>query len=384
MPRNKPVAVDEKNNLEPIAIEWESIGSGGKARLIVKGAETGTVVDVDTVDLSRAPERDAFARRLAARAPQGAIASIERQLLEIAQKRCGLVEEVVEKWPTLVDALNEYRKHERTPVVETGFAPLDRVLGGGLPVGGLVVLSARPNLGKSALALQLVGGSLDLDDELEVVWGLGEMTLEAFGRRSIASWSSGPGREPVSMDSVSSRTTRAIEAADDLERTIASRFHLVPPPLTMDRMAAAVVATGAKLLVVDYLQLVELEGAADRRGEVDGIVKRLRALTLDQGLATLVVSNIAKNVSGETRIGAIGKESSEIDFAADVLLLGLDDDEDDEQAAGGLRAVRWACKKNRHGPCEDVETIFDGSLQTFTAARVYDEFSDFAPAGRRR
>lgn len=383
MPRSRP-AVDERASLEPIAIEWEPIGTGGKARLVVKGAETGTVVDVDTVDLSRAPERDAFARRLAARAPKGAIASIEEQLLEIVQRRCGLVAEVVERWPTLVDALNEYRKHETTPVVETGFSPLDRVLGGGLPVGGLVVLSARPNLGKSALALQLVEGALELDPELEVVWGLGEMTLEAFGRRSIASWSNGPGRESVSMTSVSSRTTRAIEAADDLERSIASRLHLVPPPLTMDRLSSAVAATGARMLVVDYLQLVELEGATDRRGEVDGIVKRLRALTLDQGLATLVVSNIAKNVSGETRIGAIGKESSEIDFAADVLLLGLDDDEDDGQAADGLRAVRWACKKNRHGPCEDLETFFNGSLQTFTAARPHEEFADFAPAGRRR
>lgn len=382
MARSRATAMDDRSSSEPIAIEWEPIGTGGKARLVVKGADTGTVVDVDTVDLSRAPERDGFARRVAARAPRGAIESIESQLLAIAQQRCGLVEQVVDKWPTLVDALAEFRKHETTPVVETGFAPLDRVLGGGLPVGGLVVLSARPNLGKSALALQLVAGALELDRELEVVWGLGEMTLEAFGRRSIASWSNGPGRESVSMASVSSRTARALEAADDLERSIAPRLHLVPPPLTMDRIASAVTATGARMVVVDYLQLVELEGAADRRGEVDGIVKRLRALTLDEGLATLVVSNIAKNVSGDTRIGAIGKESSEIDFAADVLLLGLDEDE--EQGADGLRTVRWACKKNRHGPCEDIETVFDGGRQTFEAARQYDEFADFAPAGRRR
>ncbi len=370
------------SHAEGVRIEHEPIGTGGKARLVVKGADTGDVLDVDTIDLARAPERASFARRLAER--RGVSADeLERQLLELVRVRCGLDDDQgVQVWPTLADAIAEWRKHERTPVVETGFAPLDGLLGGGLPVGGLVVLTARPNLGKSALALQLVEGALELDPGLEVVWGLGEMTLEALARRAISSWSTGPGRRPVSMPSAEQRTSGALEAADDLERTIASRLHLVPPPLTMDRLEAAVVATKARVLVIDYVQLVELDGATDRRAEVDGIVRRLRAATIDLGLATLVVSNIAKNVSGDTRIGAIGKESSEIDFAADVLLLGDCDDEQDRDDEP--RVVRWLCKKNRHGPRRDLETTFDGRLQTFTTAAPFEEFAGFAPAGRRR
>jgi hypothetical protein len=70
-------------------------------------------------------------------------------------------------------------------------------------------------------------------------------------------------------------------------------------------------------------------------------------------------------VSAETRIGAIGKESSELDFAADLLLLGVAEDREDQD---GLRSVKWACKKNRHGQCLDADTMFDGRLQTFTDA----------------
>ena len=43
-------------------------------------------------------------------------------------------------------------------------------------------------------------------------------------------------------------------------------------------------------------------------------------------VAVIAISNIAKGVDRDTRIGAIGKESSEVDFAADLLLLGVPDD----------------------------------------------------------
>jgi len=59
-----------------------------------------------------------------------------------------------------------------------------------------------------------------------------------------------------------------------------------------------------------------------------------------------------------------------LDFAADILLLGVPDESEDKN---GLRSVRWACKKNRHGPCEDIVAIFDGRLQTFSSANASRE-----------
>jgi replicative DNA helicase len=163
---------------------------------------------------------------------------------------------------------------------------------------------------------------------------------------------------------------------------VGDRFHILQPPLTADSLEAAIDTTQASLVVIDYIQLVSLAGAIDRRAEVDGLVKRVRAFTLEKNCATIVVSNVAKNVSGETRIGAIGKESSELDFMADLFLLGIADEHEDER---GLRAVRWKVAKNRHGPCHDLETLFDGSLQTFTpsGAQPLEEFAGFAPTPPR-
>jgi replicative DNA helicase len=174
----------------------------------------------------------------------------------------------------------------------------------------------------------------------------------------------------VSMSAADSVTDLARGAGLNLCMTIGDRLKIVKPPLSMQRIEQAVAEAGAKVVVIDYVQLVQLEGAADRRAEVDGIVKRLRSMSLELGVATICVSNVAKVVSGDTRIGAIGKESSELDFAADLFLLGVADADADQN---GLRAVRWACKKNRHGRCQDIETMFDGGLQTFTAAQAAPE-----------
>jgi len=310
--------------------------------------------------------------------PAADVADVEASLFAVAA--AGVLQTIAkpEQLPTLASCIEAWRIDEQAPTLETGFGPLDRLGGGGLPLGGLTVFAARPAAGKSALALQAVLGALSIDPELRAVWCLGEMSEQAIARRAIACWSGQQRRRPVSMTSAKSRSRGAIETAGELAVAVADRLSIVKPPLTIDAIEHAVATTGAKLLVVDFVQLVELAGAQDRRGEIDGVVKRLRVLTLAENLATIVISNIAKTVDGTTRIGAIGKETGELDFAADVFLLGVADDEDDEN---GHRAVRWRCAKNRHGRCDDLETIFDGGLQTFTpaGAEEHEDFAEYSP-----
>jgi len=265
---------------------------------------------------------------------------------------------------TLNDALDEYLRMESVPTIMTTFHQIDR-LGGGLPIGGLTVVAAPPSVGKSALALQLMLGAMEYDPGLVAVWCLGEMTMEAFARRAICHWSTRVSGAPVSMSSAEQRSDLARGSLGNLSMHVGERLRIVKPPLSIDRIEAEVIQSKAKLLVIDYVQLVEFGDAQDRRAEIDGVVRRLRRLSLEHSTAVLAVSNIAKMVSAETRIGAIGKESSELDFAADVLLLGVSEERED---ANGLRPVKWACKKNRHGQCIDAETLFDGRLQTFTDA----------------
>ena len=282
---------------------------------------------------------------------------------------------------TLTAALQDWRTRERAPVVETGFDPLDRLGGGGLPVGGLTVLAGAPGAGKSALALQLTLGALHLDPGLRALWAAGEMGIEAIARRAVVTWAAGPAGKRVSMGGAGSRTKGALEVADHLETEIGDRLQILPAPIPLEEIVAAVAATRARLVVIDYVQLVEAAGATDRRAEVDAVVRKLRTMATRDNVALLVVSNIAKGVGADARAGMVGKESNEIDFAADLLLLGV---ADEEQADDRSKPVRWRCLKNRHGERRDMETVFDKPRQWFTPmVEEVEEFADFAPAGGR-
>jgi replicative DNA helicase len=358
-------------------LDWEPVGTAGRARLTARSATSGATIDIDTIDLSRAGDRGAYARRITSMFPAIPEHDVARDLLRIAEVRLGMQAEPM-KLLTLAAALDAWEATPDTPRITTGFWPLDDLAGGGLPCGTMTVLAGRPGAGKSALALQLCIGAMLVDSAMPVVWGLGEMSAEALACRSVAVGSVLLGLDPVTLPGAGRRAPAARAVASKLRRDLGFRLHIVAP-LTLDRIEAAVVATGAKMIVVDYLQLVRVDGAADRRQEVDAVVKALRELTLAHGLALVAVSNIARNVGRDTRAGGVGKESSEIDFAADLLLLGEPDDEGDEH---GMRLVKWRCLKNRHGRPNDVDATFDGSLQVFIApeAKPFPEFAGFGGA----
>ena len=282
---------------------------------------------------------------------------------------------------SIAAALQDWRTRERAPVVETGFGPLDRLGGGGLPVGGLTVIAGAPGTGKSALALQATLGALHLDPGLRALWAAGEMGVEAIARRAVVTWAAGPGDRRVSIGGAGSRTKGALEVAGQLEREIGDRLQILPAPTPLEEIVAAAAATHARLLVIDYLQLVEAAGATDRRAEVDAVVRRLRTMATRDNVAVLVVSNIAKGVGADARAGMVGKESNEIDFAADLLLLGIADEGTNDASR---RPVRWRCLKNRHGERRDLETVFDGARQWFApAVEEVEAFADFGPIGGR-
>lgn len=373
---------------EAVALEWSPIGNGGKARLVAVGVDTGSICDIDTIDLSRAADRRAYAARAAEQFGQWTVAEVGAELLRLAVERCRVTPEPEAPLPTLVDALDEWQRHETVPTVCTGFQPLDALGGGelpgGLPLGTITVLLGPPAAGKSALALQAAVGALVMDNDLRVLWCRGEMSADALAARAVAVGSVLlGGGDPVTKPQAERRRPAAKAVADELRQRIGGRLSILPPVLTPDRIEQAVVASGARLVVADYLQLIRLPDAADARTEVDGVMARLRAMSLEHRCAVLLISNIGKAVDANSRIGSLGKNSGQIDFDADLMLLGQPDDGPD---AAGLLPVRWLCKKHRHGQARDLNTLFDGDQQVFNdadAAAAFDEFLDHSPRRAR-
>lgn len=257
---------------------------------------------------------------------------------------------------TLRDAIDLWRQHRSTPAVPIRgmFAAL---LPDGLPLGQIMCVAAPPGVGKTALALQMTAFALLDDPTLHAVWAMGEMTADRLAERIIAA------QGGLTMDAVRGRSREAIAASERLSVAIGERMTLVPDPLHADEIDAEVKRTGARLAVVDYLQLVRgRQRGQDRRQEVDGCLRDLRSMANRRGVALVLISNLAKGVSHMERPDSIdvGKESSEIGYQVDLMLLGR---ELEDAAFDGL--IEWRCLKNRHGPQVDATVRFVPEMQVF-------------------
>jgi replicative DNA helicase len=271
---------------------------------------------------------------------------------------------------TLIDAVDEWAKHEHTPVVSTGLGWFDGPTEGGLPVGGITALVACPNVGKSAMALQMTLAALTNNPDIRAVWGLGEMTPQALARRAACVASTMlDGCQPVTMQAAGDRTPAARAANVALCKAVGDRLAIVPAPLTVDRIEARVVSTGARLVVIDYLQLIHTTDATDRVQELEQIIGRIRDLAITRECAVLCISSMARSAGTASRIGQLAKGATEIDYAVELLYLG----EADEHGPH----VTWHCKKARNLERRDLLLEFDGPTQTYSP-RGFDEFASHA------
>lgn len=281
--------------------------------------------------------------------------------------------------PTLLDAIQAWRDQEETPAIPTGLPALDRLFGGGLPLGQMTAIAAAPGLGKSALALQLVLQCLGQNPDMVAAWCLGEMTRAALAARAITTFHGG-GDEHLTLQDVIQKREPSSKIAADLGAAIGRRLKLIEAPLGIDRIERAVVKDCPTLLVVDYLQLVRsTRHFNDKTGEINDVLLKLREITTTRNIATLLVTNIAKGVDASTEIGNIGKGSNQIDFDVDNFLFGH---RAGEVGEGGEIKIEWKCKKLRQGQMADVEMWFHGQYQYFEDACEIPEFPEFhAPAG---
>ena len=257
----------------------------------------------------------------------------------------------------------------------TGFVDLDKSLRGGLAPGHLYVIGARPAMGKSALAAEI---ALNVADHTgPALFVTLEMPDEDITLRLLAS------RSRVDAD-----TMLKSKKTEDWAKITATISQLMNVPLYLTYRPGATIADvrraarqvrhsaggNLSLVVVDYLQLMNSQGAFGRRGhhetrqlEIAEITRSLKMLAGDLNCAVLAVSQINRAV--ETRMDKRPlmsdlRESGAIEQDADVVMLLYRDEvyKPDDANNHGEAEVNLA--KNRHGPEGRVKLLF---LSRFTA-----------------
>ncbi len=178
--------------------------------------------------------------------------------------------------------------------IKTGFHELDRSLLG-FGAGDLIVIGARPSIGKSSFALQIA--SKVAKQSKNVFYVSPEMTEAQLGRRLLSAQSGVPYiklLKPKSLTEKEKETLRETSKATSvLPLTIddTSMQSVDEVRIKARRMQAR---GGIDLLIVDYLQL--LCPGDDSKEEVTKVSKGLKALAKDLGIPVIAVTQLSRNV----------------------------------------------------------------------------------------
>ena len=255
-------------------------------------------------------------------------------------------------------------KGDVAPGMKTRLTDLDRHLGGGLQRGRVVVIAARPSVGKTSLAVQVglnvAGGAhrvLVLSQEMprgdlvdRITANLGRVRLDLLAT----------GIPPDDDDSWG-RVVDAIERAGELPLEIDDQPAL---SLLAIRSKAQLVKAqrGLDVLVLDYLQLCAAsDRKASRHHQIEEISRGLKTLAKELDICVVVLSQINRDVAKADREPTLAdlKESGAIEEDADVVLLL----HPCRELPDGAQLIACLLAKNRQGKKGRVALRFDGAYQ---------------------
>jgi replicative DNA helicase len=255
--------------------------------------------------------------------------------------------------------------------IATGFIDLDRVVGG-LQAGNMIVVAARPSMGKTALALGIAEHAALVQNLSVAVFSL-EMSGDELIQRLLSS--------TAVVDAGRIRAGRL--APEDWSRIGRAADRLSAARLYIDDSEGVTVGEmrtktrrlksrdGLDLLVVDYIQLMEgNRGRKDenRVQEISSISRNLKMLARDLEVPIICVSQLNRSPDARTDKRPMLsdlRESGAIEQDADLVLMIYRDDyyNPDNSDEKGVAEVLVA--KNRHGPTDRVKLTFRGSYAKF-------------------
>jgi replicative DNA helicase len=254
--------------------------------------------------------------------------------------------------------------------VATGFVDLDRIVGGFQP-GNVIVVAARPSMGKTAFALGMAEHAALTQERAVAIFSL-EMSGDELIQRLLAS--------TAVVDAGRIRAGRL--APEDWSRIGRAADRLSAARLFIDDSEGVSVGEmrsktrrlksreGLDMVIVDYIQL--MEAASHRRDEnrvqeLSTISRGLKMLARDLEVPIVCVSQLNRAPDARTDKRPLLsdlRESGAIEQDADLVLMIYRDDYYDERSEDrGIAEVNVA--KNRHGPTEKVRLTFRGSYAKF-------------------
>lgn len=291
-------------------------------------------------------------------------------------------EELTEAWTRL----ENLQKHEGAMRgVPTGFPALDTMLSG-LQKSDLIILAARPSIGKTTLALDIARQSA-IRHKTPVGFFSLEMSSQQLVDRMLAA--------QAGVNSWRLRTGK-ISKDDEYERLQAGIAELSDAPIYIDDKSSNTVLAmrstarrmkmekGLGLIVIDYLQLIipTTTGAnVSTVQQVTEISRALKGMARELDVPVLALSQLSRAVEqrgGRPRLSDL-RDSGSIEQDADVVMfIHREDMVGNRTGSERNNVAEILIEKHRNGPVGKVDLLFDEEKTSFMTVEKSD-FGDFTP-----
>jgi replicative DNA helicase len=309
--------------------------------------------------------------------------SAEQHLFSVSQKHLKQnfisINTILHETFERIDEL--HRDGNKLRGVPTGFIDLDKLLGG-LQKSNLIVLAARPSMGKTSLALDLIRHVAVTEKRPVGMFSL-EMGKDEIVDRLLSSESG--------VDLFKIRSGHLTD--NDFTLIGEAMGALSEAPIYIDDASGANIMEvrtkarrlqaehGISLLVIDYLQLMQgrSSNSDNRVQEVSEISRNLKILARELNVPVLALSQLSRGVENRPdKVPQLSdlRESGSIEQDADVVMFIYREDMYKGRDARRPNVAEIHVKKHRNGPVGQVDLYFDGTKASF---KNLDRTFDMSP-----
>jgi replicative DNA helicase len=319
----------------------------------------------------------------------GVLDETESQLLEASQSGLsqGLqpIDIIVRDSFGSID--NLYNHRGDITGLETGFTDFDRMTSG-LQKGELIIIAARPSMGKTALAINIAQNAAIRRNAIVAIFSL-EMSKESLLRRMLAS--------QASVDQ--QKIQKGFFGRAEQEQLQDALSLLVESHIFIDDSAASTIAEmrakarrlkqnagGLDLIMIDYLQLMSAtmpgaskRGFENRVQEVSAISRGLKAMAKELQVPVIALSQLSRsNEKRDDKRPMLSdlRESGSIEQDADVVAFIHREayyNRKEDLSAEEKAEAEIIISKQRNGPTGIVKMHWNSAFTRFDGVATHRE-----------
>lgn len=298
----------------------------------------------------------------------------EREIMEVTRQRRGAEFEssqtVINR---VMNQLMELRNKKGVTGIRTGYVELDKITNG-FQRGDLIILAARPAMGKSALALNFANEVSKLNEGAVAVFSL-EMPADSLMKRLLSSESQVPSnklRDGILTDAEMSRLNFSGSQLGERNLFIDDTSSIKVSQIFSKCRKLKNEYGSLSLIVIDYLQLITGNRADSRQQEVSDISRNLKILAKELDCPVIALSQLARKVEDRSdhapQLSDL-RESGSIEQDADIVMFIYREDyykKEEEESKDDTSVVDLSLAKHRNGALGHINLVFEKNISRFT------------------